>query len=136
MKIGVIGSRDFTDWTFLCEQLDRYDMVLEDIHIVSGGARGADSLGIKWAKLRGKPYTEHLAAWDQINRPGAVVKSRQDGTLFDALAGFNRNQLIIDDSHIIIAFMDPKAPTPGTSDTIKKARKAGKPVYVLWNIKE
>ena len=48
MKLAIIGSRDFNDYEFLCDELKPY---LHKITLViSGGAKGADSLGEKWAK--------------------------------------------------------------------------------------
>jgi hypothetical protein len=46
MKILVCGGREFTNYKFLAERLDRYKANVT--HIIHGGARGADSLAGKW----------------------------------------------------------------------------------------
>lgn len=43
MKIAIIGSRTFEDYQLLCDIMERFQD--EDITIVSGGAKGADTLG-------------------------------------------------------------------------------------------
>jgi predicted Rossmann fold nucleotide-binding protein DprA/Smf involved in DNA uptake len=47
MKIAVIGSRDFNDYDFLSESLK---FLSSNDTIISGGARGADSLAERYAK--------------------------------------------------------------------------------------
>ena len=45
MKVGVIGSRNFNDYELVKETLTRLKITL----LVSGGAKGADSLGERYA---------------------------------------------------------------------------------------
>ena len=45
MKVAVIGSRSFTDYDLVISILDEFDISA----VVSGGAKGADSLGEKYA---------------------------------------------------------------------------------------
>lgn len=107
-KVAVIGSRDFTDYKKLCEVLDKYD-----IHeIVSGGARGADSLAAKYAKEHGIGLTEFFPDWSVGKHAGHV-----------------RNQHIIDHCDIVFAFWDMES--KGTKDSIVKAKKANKPVIII-----
>jgi hypothetical protein len=42
---------------------------------------------------------------------------------------YARNQRIVDDSDLIVAFVAPDR-TGGTEDTIRRAKRAGKPVEV------
>lgn len=107
-KVAVIGSRDFTDYKMLCEVLDKYDIR----EIVSGGARGADSLAARYAKERGIGLTEFIPDW-------SVGK----------YAGHIRNQDIIDYCDIVIAFWDLES--KGTKDSISKAKRANKPVIII-----
>ena len=48
MRIAIIGSRTFNDYELLQETLENYKDQISVI--VSGGARGADTLGERWAK--------------------------------------------------------------------------------------
>ena len=47
MKIAIIGSRNFTNYKLLQEILEQYKPKIT--LVVSGAAKGADSLGEKWA---------------------------------------------------------------------------------------
>lgn len=112
LKIGVIGSRGFNDYKLVCDTLNPYkDKVFL---IVSGGAKGADSLGEKWAN---ENYVKTL-----IHRP--------DWNKYGKSAGFVRNELIVDDSDLIIAFWDSMS--RGTENSIDLARKEGKKVIIIY----
>lgn len=55
-KIIIAGGRDFNDYELLKRECDRFINFIDpkvDIEIVWGGARGADSLGRKYAVERG-----------------------------------------------------------------------------------
>lgn len=108
MKTGVIGSRSFNDYNLLCNILSNYSID----EIISGGAKGADSLAIKYAKDNNIKFIEYYPDWSKGNH-----------------AGFLRNQQIVDASDIIIAFWDGKS--NGTRDSIKKAKQQNKLVIVI-----
>ena len=56
-KIVIAGGRDFTDYPLLKEQCDSYIQKItqegEQIVIISGTARGADTLGEQYAIEKG-----------------------------------------------------------------------------------
>lgn len=54
-------------------------------------AKGVDLLGRQLAKKAGLPCKEMPAEWDNIKAPGAVVKCRKDGVLYNVKAGYDRN---------------------------------------------
>ena len=113
MKIAVVGSRTFTNYTLLQSVLDLAVKhgVLDEI--VSGGARGADSLARKYARDYNVSYKEFPAQWD----------------IYGKRAGFIRNKFIVEYCDIVIAFWDGKS--RGTKDTINTARKLGKRVCII-----
>lgn len=110
-RIIVAGSRDFTDYSRLCSRLDE---IIADIHdeieIVSGHARGADSLGERYARENGLKIAVFPANWD----------------LYGKSAGVIRNQQMLDyaskETPLVVAFWD--GCSRGTLDMIKRARKA------------
>lgn len=134
MNIAVVGSRKFKNYEYMKEILDRVLAKYGPFTLVSGMADGADSLAIAWyARTGSLPQPiYHPAKWGDVDRPGAVIKMDKHGEPYDAAAGFYRNQFIVDDADVVIAFMDKDNPTSGTSDTIKKAKKKGIPVYIFW----
>ncbi len=108
MKIAVIGSRGFDDYQLLSSVLENYHIDA----IVSGGAKGADSLAARYAIENNIKLVEFLPDWS-----------------IGLSAGFLRNQHIIDSSDMIIAFWD--GVSGGTHDSIKKARKQKKNVVIV-----
>ena len=116
LKIGVVGSRGFNDYKLMCDTLDEYlDRVFV---IVSGGAKGADSLGERWAK------DNHVKTL--IIRP----EWRDGEGNYNPSAGFDRNHDIVDNSDIIIAFWDGLS--RGTENTISIAKEQAKEVKIVY----
>ena len=109
MKIAVIGSRDFADYQMLCDVMKNYQHAT---HIISGGARGADSLAAKYAKSHDVELIEFIPDWEIGKHAGHI-----------------RNQDIIDAADQVIAFWDMHS--PGTKDSIRRAKRAGKPVMIV-----
>jgi SLOG family YspA-like protein len=117
MNIAIVGSRGFTDIYAIRAAVKRW-MVLtpEGVTIISGGARGADSLGELVAQEFSLPTIVHRPRW---YRDGKYIPS----------AGFERNTTIVEDADVVLAFYAPGPLSRGTSDTVRKAQLAGKPVH-------
>lgn len=109
INLGIVGSRTFTDYELLKQHIDPANIAA----IVSGGAIGADTLAERFAE-------EH-----QI----PMIIFKPDYAKHGRAAPFVRNTAIIEASDVVIAFWDGKS--TGTLDSIKKARKLGKPVTVV-----
>jgi len=109
MKVAVIGSRTFENYTKLEGVLDQYDIS----EIISGGARGADSLGELYALNKSIPVKIFKADWSKYGKA----------------AGFIRNKDIIDNCDMVIAFWDGKS--KGTQHSINLANKQDKTVIVV-----
>ena len=109
MKIAVIGSRTFADYDLLEKTLSNINNISA---IVSGGAKGADSLAEKFAKLHSIPTIIFKPDWS-LGRH----------------AGFLRNTTIIENCDLLIAFWDNKS--KGTLDSINKAKKLKKGVTIV-----
>lgn len=111
MKVGIVGSRKFTNINqvrFICSQHLNYDD-----EIVSGGAIGVDSFAQVVAKELGLPIHIYYPNYKQFGRP----------------APFIRNTTIAEESDRILAFFQKgKMYQGGTNDTVRKALKLGKEV--------
>ena len=112
MILGVVGSREFNNYILLKESLDALDIS----KIISGGARGADSLAVDYAKENAIPYYEYLANYNKYGSPAAL---------------FKRNVEIVEASDMIVAFWD--GISKGTLHTIKYARARNKEVIIITN---
>ncbi|MFW6233120.1 MAG: hypothetical protein ACOC3Z_00485 [Nanoarchaeota archaeon] len=145
MNIGIVGSRTFND-ADLMDSVFRniinangifldtreYGICKNDhITIISGGANGADKFAEKYIFQR---YNTGIlifrAEWDNIetDKP-CKIKTNKYGNEYNCLAGFNRNEDIVINSDIIIAFWDGES--FGTRDTINKANKKNKLLYII-----
>lgn len=117
MKLGIVGSRDFKDYLVLKEEIEKLPEFSLIDEIISGGAKGADKLGVDYAKDNKIPWRVFYPKW------------RVNG-MYDHKAGFKRNSLIVEHSDIIIAFWDGRS--GGTLDTIKKAEQFNKKIHIIY----
>lgn len=84
MRLIIAGSRDITDMGILISALDN---VLEwgIERVVSGCARGVDSLAIKWAEDRGITVDKHPANWDHHGKAAGYVRNKEMAYSADGL---------------------------------------------------
>lgn len=109
MKIAVIGSRSFNDYELLQKTLKQYQPEC----IVSGGAKGADVLAERYAKENNINLLVFKPEWGRYGK----------------IAGIKRNELIINNSDMVIAFWD--GVSKGTKSSIDIAKKNNKPLIIV-----
>lgn len=110
MKTIIAGSRDFNDYELVEKTLLKYSDITE---IVSGCARGADSLGERFALEHSIPIKKFPADWNAYGK----------------LAGYLRNEQMAYYGDRLIAFWDGQS--KGTKHMIDLARKVGLEVEVV-----
>lgn len=114
MKLAIVGSRNFTDYRVMCSFIKtKFDLSTID-GIVSGGAKGADSLAERFAHENNLLLYVKEADWKKYGRA----------------AGPKRNKLIVEEADAIVAF--PTETSRGTLNTINIAKKSGKRLEVLY----
>ena len=119
LKLAVVGSRSCTDKTLVFEYLSillSAWKVKEDvfnIEIVSGGAKGPDSIAERFVLINRIPTKIFPPDWDKHGKS----------------AGFIRNMEIVDYADMVLVFWDQKS--KGTKHTIDLALKAGKSVWIV-----
>ncbi len=112
-RVVIAGCRDYTNYE---EAREYIDCCVSDIRqkyqiiIVSGGCRGADMLGERYARENGFEIERYHADWETYGRS----------------AGPRRNKQMAEVSDYVICFWDEKS--KGTKSMIDYARKCGKPV--------
>lgn len=118
MRILVCGGRDFNDWNKLELELNRiiesrytnYD----EIVIIEGGAKGADSLARDYADIYDLGHIKYPAQWGKYgNKAGPI-----------------RNQQMLDEGKpdLVVAFHGKPREDgrrTGTQDMVSRAKKAG-----------
>jgi len=132
MNLIIAGGRDFDDYALLERSLNNIlqNVDKSTITVFSGKAQGADWLGEHWAKCKGIPVKPFPADWDNLDAPGAVIKTTKSGKRYNSKAGILRNQEMIDAGAThLVAYWDQKS--KGTADMIKRATKAGLAVRVV-----
>ena len=85
-KIIVAGSRSFNDYHKMEEVLS--ETVSPNCEIVSGGARGADTLAKKYALEHNIPYKEFPADWNAFGNSAGIIRNKQMSEYGDALVSF------------------------------------------------
>lgn len=132
-RVIVAGGRNFTDTALLYNTLNSLSVSLaaqgRAIRIVSGGARGTDALGEKWAVAAGIPPIVVSAEWGNLDAPGAVIKRTRTGKLYNAKAGNDRNEQMAKQAEELVAFWD--GASKGTGHMIDIATSVGLPVTVV-----
>jgi hypothetical protein len=94
-----------------------------DMVIIHGGADGADLWADEWAILNGLVPLEFKAAWHDLSAVPCKVAHYLGGATYNALAGVNRNQKMIDEGKpdLVLAFPG----STGTEDMVRRAIAAG-----------
>jgi hypothetical protein len=109
VRVAIVGSRGYQNRiavvNYVCD-------LPKGTVVVSGGARGVDSLAVKMAEECGLSFVVFYADWSLGKKAGPL-----------------RNQRIVDKSDRVVAFWD--GISRGARSTIELARKAGKPVTVI-----
>lgn len=113
MKVIIAGGRDFDDYQSLRNYCQKILRNQEEVEIVSGTARGADTLGEKFAKESKYPIKRLPADWDKYGKS----------------AGYKRNAEMAEYADGLIAFWDGKS--KGTKHMIDLAERAGIGVRVF-----
>lgn len=111
-RIVVAGGRDFEDYQYLEESLDSLlSSIGDDIEIVSGHAKGADSLGERYANERGIPCKVMKADWKKYGKAAGIIRNQQ---MLDYAS---------EATPFVVAFWDGLS--KGTKDTIRRAVSRG-----------
>lgn len=132
INIGIVGSRTYTNKQKVIEAVDQciQKYGAEKIRIVSGGARGADTLGKEVALEKGLQYREYNPAHTAWNQYSGKPKDFY-GKEYNVGYFFVRNTYIAEDSHLLFAFIPAGHQSNGTMDTVGKAEKLEKPCFII-----
>ena len=127
LRVIIAGSRDFSDYELLkksaIEIITKKTMLPDLTRIVSGGARGADTLGERFANEMGLEISRFIPDWDGLGKRAGYVRNAE-------MAKF----AVEDDNYgVLIAFWDGKS--RGTKHMIDLAKRYGLEVHVV-NYKE
>jgi hypothetical protein len=88
MKLIVAGSREFNDYDLLKRSIQENFQRSEVEEIVSGTARGADTLGEQFAKEYSIPVKQFPANWDLYGKSAGYRRNAEMANYADALIAF------------------------------------------------
>lgn len=113
MKTIIAGSRNITDRKVLVEAIISAKFSgIKITEVVSGGAKGVDALGERYAKALSIPCKVFPADWNQYRNAAGPIRNRQMAEYADAL-------IAIWDGH-----------SRGTKNMIEEAKKRNLLVHI------
>ncbi len=117
MRLAIVGSRYYTDYSAFVEHVNDYIAAkcadINTLVIISGGARGTDSMAERYARAHGHAFVAFDADW----------------AAHSLAAGPLRNARMAESCTHMLAFMADNS--RGTCDVVNKAQKAKKSVTVV-----
>jgi predicted Rossmann fold nucleotide-binding protein DprA/Smf involved in DNA uptake len=72
VKVAIVGPREIEDYNILLEAVNKSGFKITEV--VSGGAKGVDSLAEDYANDNELECTVFKPDWNNINRPGKAIK--------------------------------------------------------------
>ena len=116
IKVAIVGSRTFNSYgevnTVMSSFISSNNVTVTEI--VSGGAKGADALGERYAEIHNIPTKIYYADWKNLGH----------------CAGFIRNVDIINHCDVCVAFWDGES--HGTKHDIELCREQHK-LCIIFN---
>jgi len=115
MRVLVCGDRNWGDYALVLQKLNGIGAAPHTV--IDGACCGADSCGNRAAMSLNWPFMRFPADWEKYGRAAGPI----------------RNQQMLDEGRpdLILAFHDNIEHSKGTSDMVRRARKAGIPVEVI-----
>lgn len=116
MKVGIVGYREYKNYAEFHSHITRIrgEMETEWEEVVSGGAKGTDTMAVTYAERNNLKYTIYKQRIDLYGSPEAYYK---------------RNKDIVERSDVLIAFIHPKC--KGTWNTVKWAKQKGIEIIIV-----
>lgn len=123
LRVIIAGSREFNDYELLKKSaidiITKKTMLPDLTRIISGGARGADTLGERFANEMGLEISRFIPDWNGLGKRAGYVRNEQ----MAKFAVENNND------GMLIAFWD--GVSRGTKHMIDLAHKHGLEVHVV-----
>jgi hypothetical protein len=109
----IAGTRTFYNYDFFCEVVKKtFNNYLAIYKIISGGARGTDTLAEMFAKQHLIPFEKFPANWESEGK----------------FAGISRNRKMADAGDTLLAFWDGNS--RGTKNMIHEMKLRNKAYYI------
>lgn len=111
MKTIIAGARDFDDPDVFLRGMRAVPWSITEV--VSGCAKGADTMGECWAEANNLPCAKFPADWETMGRAAGPIRNAQMAKYGEAL----------------VAFLPPES--KGTKNMVEQAKKQNLPVFII-----
>ena len=114
-RIVVAGCRDYNNYNEAKKYIDFCISKIKEnntLVFISGGCKGADMLGERYAKENGYKIERYIAQWDKYGKSAGPI----------------RNEKMAEIGDYVICFWDGKS--RGTKTMIDYAKEQGKPIKI------
>jgi len=124
MNILICGSRDWNDFTTIKKYLEEVkntnNQMVNQITIIHGGCKGADSIGGYFALQFGFQVRVFKADWSKYGKAAGPI----------------RNQQMLDEGqpNLVVAFHNALEKSKGTLDMVSRAKNAGINVIIIKSL--
>lgn len=119
MRVLICGGTDFRDYALLRRKCDELIPESVSVEIVSGGARGADTMAERYAAAKGYGLSAFEAKWSLYGKAAGPIRNRK---MIDYICE--------DNERIVIAFWNGSS--RGTMNTIVTALRLGLRVEIIY----
>ncbi len=116
-RLIVCGGVDFDDYEFFKIQLNRLIEKYDNIRLVSGHARGADTLAERYAAENGIQIQVFPAEWNKYGKAAGPIRNK-------AMLEYAQEEI-----PVVAAFWDGKS--RGTGNMLKQAKAAGAECHII-----
>ena len=113
MKIAIVGSRSFNNYELLEKEAKKILLDDNNSEVISGGAKGADSLAKRFAIENNLKIIEFLPDWEKHGKSAGPIRNKQ----------------IVESSDFVLAFWDGES--RGTKNSIDNAKRLNKQLKVV-----
>lgn len=88
-RVIIAGGRDFQDYSLLQRAVDGFlNGINDEIAIICGKAKGADTLGEQYANERGYAVHAYPADWHHYGKAAGFIRNKEMAQNADALVAF------------------------------------------------
>src|SRR3990167_8364678 len=114
INLAIVGYRNYNNYpefkSYIAKFIEKYGKIDK---IISGGAKGTDSMAEIYANEHKIPFVCYPADWSKYGKRAGPI----------------RNQLIVNDCTHMVAFLHPDS--IGTQDSINKAKTKNVPTIII-----
>lgn len=111
MRLLICGDRNWENFSLIYKHLALEKALHDELVVIEGGAKGADTLARKAATVLGIPVLEYKAQWDRYGRAAGPVR--------------NQEMLDVGKPDLVWAFHNDLERSKGTKDMVTRAENAG-----------